>query len=194
MRIADLLDAAVYVDFEGVAGESPSLIGIRANSQHSLLSLEQRFDRAVLAVGGRLARFYDALDELQSYALRRPVVGFTQHEANIFAEAGFGSLAQSYVNLHPVFRRAARRSGYLGPRTLRGFEQHFGYSRPHEPASFPVAATIRDLRGSLMGRRFEELSLETRTRCWGLYAHNFHDCASLEWILRQLDSETVLVR
>ncbi len=195
MNIAKILDRAVYVDFEGVPGEPPALMGIHRAGKHTLVSLDHRLDRAVLAVRGEIATLEGSLERLRELTeAGHSIICFTEHERRIFNEFGWRPEGLAYVDAHKILRRMSRQLGYLGPYNLASFESLFGYQRDYDTGPHEVASTIRDLRLFIRGKEFSELEPTTRIRWLRLCHHNLHDCRSLEYMLRRLASCVEVLR
>ena len=185
MLISSLLERAIYIDFEGLRDEVPVLLGIREHGKDVLSSLDYRLDAMVFSTNGRIEDMHGCLDCLAKKVSEGNVIaGFSEHEARIFEEQGYPHLARTYVNLRPLFCRAFAH-GSRGPNTLRRLEHMAGYWRHLDTPAFGVAPILRQTMYHCNGRRFSDVGPVYQQDWVQLANHNFHDCASLEWMLEK---------
>ena len=177
---------ALYIDFEGVTGKPPVLLGtLRHRGRGAEPIVHQVVIDATFVAAGPEARAFDAAIETaveRATSQDRRIVAWSEHELNLVRSlvsdtmliarfesryANARALAQRWTNkLHPDERPAGGR--------LVDYLAWIGYEVPPGAGRGNVGDTIRALRPTLEGGR--PLTANQRQKWARLLQHNRYDC------------------
>lgn len=106
ISVADA-ERAIYVDFEGFANKSPSLLGILVDRSLSQVVLDPRLKPAAEAKGCKIAGIRDVAVALKKWCQQsgRKLVGYSQHELQVFFKYADVDFRDEYRDARMIAKR-----------------------------------------------------------------------------------------
>jgi hypothetical protein len=175
---------AIYIDFEGLIGQAPTLIGILVGRRFEQVVLDPWLHESAVKVGCRVATLKEEVSRVMKVARkeRRLVVAFSDHERNKILEYCNRDIASRYRNARkiadrwnesrPITQRAKGQS-------LKHYMDSIGYRRSQQVKACSPAREIRAIKRaseSLKGNTLQSI----RGRWRILLKYNEHDCRGMK--------------
>jgi hypothetical protein len=183
--------AAIYIDFERLQGQSPSVLGVLEETSFHQIVLDGGLRTAAEAKDLKVESGERAILQLRERALDegRRVCAFSTHELTVCSEHFSVDLSDVYVNGLKVLRRwwhHCRPDETLECRSQAAFERAMGLERPPHLACGNAAQRLRHVRNQLAARGDHSSLTPTAKAKWTkLLAYNRLDVVNLAELVRR---------
>jgi hypothetical protein len=177
---------AIFVDFEGFKYRPPSLLGILVDGSLTQAVLDSRLTAAAAAKGCFAGDIRDVAAALQRRCREegRKLVGYSQHELQVFAKYGGIDFCEEYRDARMIAKRwwnKCRPGAARQDNGLKSFLEAIG--RPC-PAYFGQQKMTTRLRAviTMLRRRvnYESLTPLAKAEWQNLLDYNAYDCRGMQ--------------
>lgn len=186
---------AIYIDFEGLKEEPPSLIGIATEYHFRQVVLSPTLKGAADAKGLRFGAIDAVAGELvqQSEDEDRRIVGYSQFERQGLEEHGLVELGTRYRDARMIGRRWINRlhPGAVSEWRLVDLLRFIGYDVPRHLGKGNAAKRIRDVSGGLAVKQgdYSRLTGTQKGKWTKLLEYNRIDCLGMRDVVLRAASE-----
>lgn len=184
-------ERGIYVDLEGFQAKPSALVGILVGDELEQVVFDPELRSAAEAKGLRVSSFPSEAARILDQAVRedRVVVGYTQHERDLFAKWGGVDLGEHYRDAHKIAKRWKKklhRGEHIAGWGLKDFFSFIGYEVPSHLGRTNTTNRLRAVLEMLSKRGSYEALSPTKKRQWtNLLTYNQHDCRGMrELVLR----------
>jgi hypothetical protein len=191
---------AIYVDFEGFQGQSPSLIGILADGSLTQVVLDSRLNTAAAAKGCRMDSILDVATTLKRWCQDggRKLVGYSQHELQVFAEYAGVDFTAEYRDARMIAKRWWNKCRPGAPRQDNGLKTFLeAIGRPY-PTCFGEQKVTSRLRAviNMLGNRgtYDALTPVVKSKWQKLLSYNEYDCRGMQELVALSSTEIAKAR
>ncbi len=188
-------DRAIYIDFEGFADHSPTLLGILIGDQFEQVVLDSELTSAADAKGMRLSTVAAEASQLQARSLgeQRVVVAYSQHELNVLRTYAQTEIGEVYRDARKIAKRWINRLHPDAPIqewTLKEFLKFIEHPRGNHLGFQQSTARIRAVRDMLRKKRsYDALTPVAKAKWTKLLDHNEIDCRGMRALVQRAASE-----
>lgn len=169
---------AIYIDFEGFADQSPSLVGLLCEGTFQQVVLDPRLSLAASHSGLSIQDGADwgleVIEKLRSEGRR--CVAFSRHEKNVFEKFFNQDLRPFYADARMIAKKLRRTLDYPSgepPRDLKGYLKAIGYQRGSYLGEKQSTARIRAVAGMLEKKgSYDQLTAVVKGKWTKLLDHN----------------------
>jgi hypothetical protein len=195
MMSPDEVERAIFFDFEGLADDSPALVGILVEGQLQQLVLRESLTSAAEATGLRVTVLPLALLALVERCSRedRRLVAFTSHESRTASSFAQIDLGVHYRDAHKIakrWRNSCLPSAIPRDNSLAAFLKIIGYPVPRHLGTQQSAARLRYVEDQLQRRgSYAELTPVAKRKWKAFLRHNEADCRGMAALVRTASAD-----
>jgi len=188
-----VVERAIYLDFEGLKGQSPILAGVLWEDRFEQMVFDEAFKSAAQTWRLPFLPFAEAMLQLRKRceAEGRMLICFSEFELRQIEQNGGGNLADIYVNALPYARRWKNRFYPQQPMQdygLKSFFRLIKYKVPEVVGEGNAAERLRYVRSQLSAHqgKFKRVSDGAKDRWSLLLDYNEYDCRGLRKLMRRI--------
>lgn len=183
-------DRAVWIDFEGFANASPTLIGVLIDGVLEQVVLEPLLAEAARAKGLRLSTLRQEVDRLVALcrAEGRVLVAYSRHELKVIRDHCGLDVSDIYRDALKIAKRWWRRTHPGRPLEDRSLNAILALVGHPVPPHLGERKTTHRLRGVLAGLAakgtYDALTPVVKAKWTKLLEHNASDCRGMELLVQ----------
>ena len=183
----------IVIDFEGYKDQPPVFAGVWEDGHFRVVILDERF-KALVKLGHPFVKYQSTKRFLQRMHRRALVhnkylVGYSEHEANVFAEY-YGDISEVYLNARkPLYRWFTLNDRENRPRPfgLKELMKYFEYKAYKEYPHQGVTAVLTQVLNQLINHDgdVERLTPLAASRWKELLDYNKQDVLGLMYVMKR---------
>lgn len=178
-------ERAIYIDFEGFEGHSPSLLGILIDNSLEQVVFDTRLSLAAEAKNLRVTTLRDTVINLlaKSEAEGRLIVAYSQYEKNVIEEFAQADLTGPYRDARMIairWRAICHRDRSLNGRGLKDFLEFISFPRGSHLGEKKSTSRLKSV-GDMLARKesYQALTPVVKAKWTKLLEHNDIDCRGM---------------